>query len=166
MYANTAVAGGSSVVPYLFIPFHNTPDKAIIKYKYTDKAGNGALFRVKFFDMAGQSHDFDFRQTNTIQNDQEVPISLQTNNLSPIGLDIIFDATGMYPVAPILGNDCSSDLYIDYIRFAYNSTLKGINVGKKAATKGANNTFTHIVDTDLLPQLQFMKYIQVHGNVT
>ena len=157
MYAHTTVAGGSSVVPYLFIPFHNTPDKAIIKYKYTDKAGNGALFRVKFFDMAGQEHDFDFRQPNTITNDDEkASILLQSNNLSPIGLDIIFDATGMYPVAPILGNDCSSDLYIDYIRFVYNSTLKGINVGKKAATKESDSTFTHIVDTDLLPQLQFI----------
>ena len=155
MHANTTVAGGSSVVPYLFIPFHNTPDKAIIKYEYTDKAGNGALFRVKFFDMAGQEHDFDFRQPNTI--DEEASILLQSNNLSPIGLDIIFDATGMYPDAPIgLWSDCSSDLYVDYIRFAYNSTLTGIKVNGKAATKESDSTFTHTVDSDLMPSLEFI----------
>ena len=158
MYANTTVAGGTSVVPYLFIPFHNTPDKAIIKYKYTDKAGNGALFRVKFFDMAGQDHDFDFRQPNTITNDDEkASILLQSNNLSPIGLDIIFDATGMYPDAPTgLFTDCSSDLYIDYIRFAYNSTLTGIKVNGKAAKPESDTTFTYTIDSDLMPSLEFI----------
>lgn len=162
MYANTTVAGGSSIVPYSFIPFHNTPDQATINYNYKDKAGNGALVNFIFYDITGTEHSYSFKQTNTTSGYTETgytetTLPLSTDSISSIiGLDIVVDATGMYPDAPTLGSDCSSDLYVDYIRFVYNSTLKGINVGKKAATKGANNTFTHIVDTDLLPQLQFI----------
>ena len=151
MSGGFAVAGGTRIIPYGFIGYHNTPDKAFIKYKYPNAKGDGALFRFKFYDLAGQYQTFEHRQTNTVSNYTEVVLPLNTNSMSISGLDIIVDATGKYPEST-----SNADLYVDYIRFAYNSTLKGINVGKKAATKGANNTFTHIVDTDLLPQLQFI----------
>ena len=148
-----AVAGGTRVVPLGFIGFHNTPDQAIINYKYTNHAGNGALFRFKFYDLGGQAHDFDYRQTSEVANYREVSIPLSTSELLVSGLDIIVDATGKYPES-----SSSADLYIDYIRFAYNHTLTDIKVnGQKASKSGNNFNYTlKATDSDLLPNLQFI----------
>ena len=148
-----AVAGGTRVVPLGFIGFHNTPDQAIINYKYTNHAGNGALFRFKFYDLGGQAHDFDYRQTSEVANYREVSIPLNTSELLVSGLDIIVDATGKYPES-----SSSADLYIDYIRFAYNHTLTDIKVnGQKASKSGNNFNYTlKATDSDLLPNLQFI----------
>ena len=148
-----AVAGGTRVLPLGFIGFHNTPDQAIINYKYTNKAGNGALFRFKFYDLGGQAHDFDYRQTSEVANYREVSIPLNTSELLVSGLDIIVDATGKYPES-----SSSADLYIDYIRFAYNHTLTDIKVnGQKASKSGNNFNYTlKATDSDLLPNLQFI----------
>lgn len=146
-----APAGGTRINPSGFIAFRNTPDTAIIRYKYTKEAGNGALFRFKFFDTDVKSHDIDLRQSSKTNDYVTKHVALHTDQLDMMGMDIIVDATGNYPDA-----NSGAELNVDYIRFVYNSTLKGINVGKKAATKCANDTFTHIVDTDLLPQLQFI----------
>ena len=148
-----AVAGGTRVLPLGFIGFHNTPDQAIINYKYTKKAGNGALFRFKFYDLGGQAHDFDYRQTSEVPNYREVSIPLSTSELLVSGLDIIVDATGKYPES-----SSSADLYIDYIRFAYNHTLTDIKVnGQKASKSGNNFNYTlKATDSDLLPNLQFI----------
>jgi hypothetical protein len=146
-----APAGGSRINPSGFIAFRNTPDTAIIRYKYTKEAGNGALFRFKFFDTDVKSHDIDLRQSSKTNDYVTKHVALHTDQLDMMGMDIIVDATGNYPDA-----NSGAELNVDYIHFVYNSTLKGINVGKKAATKCANDTCTHIVDTDLLPQLQFI----------
>ena len=146
-----AVAGGTRVIPLGFIGFHNTPDQAIINYKYTNNAGNGALFRFKFYDLGGQAHDFDYRQTSEVANYREVSIPLKTSELSVSGLDIIIDATGKYPTS-----NKDADLYVDYIRFAYNSTLTDIKVNGKAATKESDTTFTYTIDSDLMPSLEFI----------
>ena len=56
MTVKLAVAGGTNVTPSGFIGFHNTPDKAIMNYKYTSSAGDGALFSFKFVDNEGTEH--------------------------------------------------------------------------------------------------------------
>ena len=136
MDASFAVAGGTRVVPNGFIKFNNTPDQAIIRYKYSKKAGNGALFQFKFFDSEGGEHVFDHIETNTSSDYIESTLPLLTNNLGVTGMDIIMDATAQYPTA---SND--ADLYVDYIRFAYNSNLKGITVNGIPATL-SGKTFT------------------------
>ena len=152
MDASFAVAGGTRVVPNGFIKFNNTPDHAIIRYKYSKKAGNGALFRFKFFDFDGEEHVFDHIQTNTSSNYIESTLPLTTNNLGVTGMDIIMDATAQYPIA-----SSDADLYVDYIRFSYNSKLKGITVNGIKATKN-NNTFKVILadsEDTTLPNIVF-----------
>lgn len=151
MSSGFAVAGGTRVIPHGFIGYHNTPDKAFINYKYTNSEGDGALFRFKFYDLSGNAHTIDHRQKQESSSYSEVPISLNTNNLLISGLDIIIDATGQYPTS-----SSGADLYVDYIRFAYNSTLTGIKVNGKAATKESDNTFTYTIDSDLMPSLEFI----------
>ena len=152
MDASFAVAGGTRVVPNGFIKFNNTPDHAIIRYKYSKKAGNGAIFRFKFFDFDGEEHVFDHIQTNTSSNYIESTLPLTTNNLGVTGMDIIMDATAQYPIA-----SSDADLYVDYIRFSYNSKLKGITVNGIKATKN-NNTFKVILadsEDTTLPNIVF-----------
>ncbi|MBO7457767.1 MAG: hypothetical protein J6T80_00755 [Paludibacteraceae bacterium] len=123
MTAKFAVAGGTTVTPSGFIGFHNTPDKAIVNYKYTSKAGNGALFRFKFVDIDGEEHLFDHTQTSTKSSYANYNVPLTTDGMAVAGLDIIIDATGQYPTA-----SSSADLYVDSIAFTYNSTPKDAKV--------------------------------------
>ena len=71
MYAHTTVAGGSSVVPHSFIPFNNTPDLAIINFKYPNVGGEGALFDFIFYDILGDQHSFKLTQKSTQKAFQE-----------------------------------------------------------------------------------------------
>ena len=146
-----APAGGTRISPSGFIAFRNTPDTAIIRYTYTKKAGNGALFRFKFFDTDVKSHDIDLRQSSKTNDYVTKHVALHTDQLDVIGMDIIVDATGNYPDA-----NNGAELSVDYIRFAYNSTLTGIKVNGKAAKPESDSTFTYTIDSDLMPTLQFV----------
>ena len=159
MYAHTTVAGGSSVVPHSFIPFNNTPDHAIINFKYPNVGGNGALFDFIFYDILGDKHSFKLTQNSKTSNYAERRVQLTTDEInSIIGLDVVIDATGMYPEVPILGDDCESELYIDYIRFGYNNTLKNIKVNGELAQRNGNNftyTLAEAANT-MIPSLEFI----------
>ena len=152
MTAKFAVAGATSTTPSGFISFHNTPDVAKINYKYTNKAGNGALFRFKFFDVEGEEHPFDHTQTSTKSSYAEYSLNLATDGLGVSGMDIIIDASGKYPE----GSN-TADLYVDYIRFVYNSTPKEAWAnGIKATLSGKTFTVTLTDPEDInLPSYEF-----------
>lgn len=153
MNASLAVAGGSSVTPSGFIGFHNTPDEAIMNYKYTDKAGNGALFRFKFFDTDGNEYTFDHTETATSGSFADHTLSMNTASLQVSGMDIIIDASGKYPKA-----DYVAKLYVDYVRFSYNSTLTALKVNGIDATLSGNAFSATLTDPEATqtPALAFM----------
>ena len=153
MSSGFAVAGATRVIPFGFIGFHNTPDNALINYKYTDKAGEGALFRFKFFNMSGESYDVDYRQQNTNANYSKVQVPLNTNGKYVSGLDIVIDASGKYP-----SGSQNANLYVDYIRFQYNNALKNIKVNGELAQRNGNNftyTLAEAANT-MIPSLEFI----------
>lgn len=153
MSSGFAVAGATRVIPFGFIGFHNTPDNALINYKYTDKAGEGALFRFKFFNMSGESYDVDYRQQNTNANYSKVQVPLNTNGKYVSGLDIVIDASGKYP-----SGSQNANLYVDYIRFQYNNALKNIKVNGELAQRNGNNftyTLAEAANT-MIPLLEFI----------
>ncbi len=153
MSSGFAVAGATRVIPFGFIGFHNTPDNALINYKYTDKAGEGALFRFKFFNMSGESYDVDYRQQNTNTNYSKVQVPLNTNGKYVSGLDIVIDASGKYP-----SGSQNANLYVDYIRFQYNNALKNIKVNGELAQRNGNN-FTYTLSeaaNTMIPLLEFI----------
>ena len=153
MSSGFAVAGATRVIPFGFIGFHNTPDNALINYKYTDKAGEGALFRFKFFNMSGESYDVDYRQQNTNTNYSKVQVPLNTNGKYVSGLDIVIDASGKYP-----SGSQNANLYVDYIRFQYNNALKNIKVNGELAQRNGNNftyTLAEAANT-MIPSLEFI----------
>ena len=132
-----APAAGSKTNPNGFISYHNTPDVAKINYKYTKKAGDGALFRFKFFDSDGNGHPFDHRQSSTKSSYAEYTLNLGTDSIGVTGMDIIIDASGQYPKG---AND--ADLYVDYIRFSFNSTPKAAKVNDIDAVLNDDKEFT------------------------
>lgn len=152
MSASFAVAGGTRVVPAGSIPFRNTPDQAIINYKYTSKAGNGALFRFKFVDPFGNETPFDLSKTSTGSNYVTETLNLNTDGINVTGLDIIIDASGEYP-----NGSSGADLYVDYIRFTYSSALDKVEVeGVEATLEG--NKFSSTLSSEFIgvPALKFI----------
>ena len=148
-----AVGGGTRVNPSGFIKFYNTPDQAQIRYHYSKSAGDGALFRFKFYDKNGTEKVFDLRKTGTTSDYATESLALNTSSSNVSGLDIIVDATGKYPTA-----SRDANLYVDYIRFAYNSTLTSIRVNGSIAKKNGN-TFTDTLSNSediTLPTLSFI----------
>ena len=153
MSVRLAGTGGSYVTPSGFIGFHNTPDSAIINYKYTSSAGDGALFRFKFFDINGDKYVFDHRQTNTSNDFADYTLHLSTDSLSISGMDIIIDASGKYPKAGY-----TAKLYVDYLRFIYNSRLSGILVNGESATRNSD-AFTYTLTDPEYTQLPSLTFI-------
>ena len=152
MTVSLNVASGSTVTPSGFIGFHNTPDAATINYKYTDKAGDGALFRFKFFDSEGNEHVFDHRQTSTSNTYADHTLALGTDGVSVSGMDIIIDASGKYPKS---GH--TAKLYVDYLRLSYNSTLKSLRVNNIPATLNGKVFSVTLTDPEAtaIPTLAF-----------
>ncbi len=152
MTVSLNAASGSTVTPSGFIGFHNTPDAATINYKYTDKAGDGALFRFKFFDSEGNEHVFDHRQTSTSNTYADHTLALGTDGISVSGMDIIIDASGKYPKS---GH--TAKLYVDYLRLSYNSTLKSLRVNNTPASLKGNAFTATLTDPEYtaIPDLAF-----------
>ena len=151
MTANFAVAGGTRVTPSGAISFLNTPDNATISYKYTVKAGNGALFRFVFSDNNKNKYTFDHRDTGTSSAYKTQTIQLGIDNKPISGLDVIIDASGNYP-----DGHSDAELYVDYIRFSYNSTLAALKVNGTNATLSGNAFTVTLTDIDAsAPALAF-----------
>lgn len=140
MTANFAVAGGTTTTPSGFIGFRNTPDIATINYKYTKKAGNGAKFQFLFFDVEGNVDTITHSQTSTKSSYADYTVNLGTDGKGINGMDIIIDASGECPKG-----SSTADLYVDYIRFSYNSKPQAAKVNGKLA-KLENKVFTVTLD--------------------
>lgn len=153
MSAGFAVAGGSRTIPYGFIAFHNTPDEVSMNYKYPTKAGNGARFRYIFYDASGTAITRDHLDTSTSGDFKTVSLPLKTNGLAINGMDIIIDVSGNYP-----SGSASAHLYVDYLRFSYNSTLKSISANGVQATQKGNKFTVRLTDMEdpYLPSLTFV----------
>ncbi len=152
MTASFAVSGGTRVTPNGAISFLNTPDSAIINYKYPDKAGNGALFRFIFSDNDKNKYTFDHKDTEKSSAYKTQTLSLNTDSKPITGLDVIIDATGAYP-----DGNSGANLYVDYVRFSYNSALSALSVNGIAATKDGNTFTVTLTDTEdiAIPTLLF-----------
>lgn len=148
-----SVAGGTRVQPYGNISFHNTPDSALMNYYYKKKnSDKGALIRYLFYDSSGKVDTVNHIESAVTDSYVIRTIPLQTDGMTPYGLDIVIDPTGMYPLTK---KDCELD--VDYLRFSYNSTLTDIKVNGKAATK-SGNAFKVQLDSEEtdLPTLSFV----------
>lgn len=134
------------------IPFHNTPDAVEIHYWYKEKSGNGALFAFRFFDNYGNETSFDYITAETTSEYVTYLHPLATDALNVQSMNIAVNATNQNK-----GVKAGAELYVDRLRFIYNSRLAALSVnGQEAVLSG--NRFTYVSETPerlALPVLTF-----------
>ncbi len=137
------------------IPYRNTPDNAIIRYKHEKKAGNGALFAFRFFED-GAEHNLDYTETST-GDWKEYYHALNTKKLVPTAMNIAINATNQT-------KDASKDakLLVDYIRFAHSSEIDSLVFdGTTYVAFDGTNEHTFTLDAEY----QGVPSLSVIGNV-
>lgn len=112
-----------------YINFHNTPDAISVNYQYKSKAGNGALFAYRFQDYDDTEYNFDYTQTATSgqYSTYTQPLDLSGKHIK--GMNIAVDATN-----ESRGASSGAELYVDWFKFSYNSTLTSLKVNGIDAT--------------------------------
>ncbi len=152
------VAGTSSFSISGGITFHNTPDQLTIRY-YNSKVTNNSLIQYTLTGING-TQTFNWTDSETGSDYKEVTHDLTEANTTagdPSLLNItlcsyntIDGTTGSLSTA--------AEMYVDWLRFAYNSTLTGINVNGEAATQDGNTFSYTIADAEntMLPTLSFI----------
>ncbi len=131
------------------ILYRNTPDNALIRYKYGTKKGNGALFAFRFFED-GTEHNLDYTETSAGDWKEHNHV-LNTKNLIPTALNIAINATN-----ETKGATSGAELFVDYIRFAHSSKINELILDGTTYTAfdGTNeHTFTLDAEYQGLPSL-------------
>ena len=152
------VAGSSSFSIQGGISFHNTPDNMSIRY-YNKDVKTNSLIQYSLTGMNGIKV-LEWKDTETHSDYKEVAFDLsEANNAAgaPSFLSItLCSFDGTYGTTNTSLNTLA-EMYVDYIRFSYNSKLKGITVNGIKATKN-NNTFKVILadsEDTTLPNIVF-----------
>ena len=138
------------------IPFYNTPDSVTIRYHYAKKAGNGALFAFRFFDTVHKEHRehaMDYIATETTSDYVIYTHALATDALELHSMNIAINATNQEDHVSM-----GADLYVDYLRFIYNSRLSGILVNGESATRNSD-AFTYTLTDPEYTQLPSLTFI-------
>ena len=135
-----------------YINFHNTPDAISVNYQYKSKAGNGALFAYRFQDYDGTEYNFDYTQTATSGQYSTYTQSLDLSGKHIKGMNIAVDATN-----EAKGASKDAELYVDWFRFSYNSTLTALRVNGIDATLSGNDFSVTLTDPEAVqtPALAF-----------
>ncbi|MBR3408615.1 MAG: hypothetical protein IKG86_07215 [Paludibacteraceae bacterium] len=144
------------------IPFRNTPDNIAIDYNlsaYKNNA-NGWMFVYNANGMRQVNYSQSFSQlTKNKWYTCSQPITYDPNFI-PMNLDILICAAPSTVLSDYYTNfgvsRSTSTMYVDNLRFSYNSSLNGLNVAGTAATLSGND-FTATIDPETLgvPALTF-----------
>lgn len=139
---NLAVAGASTFTVQGGIDFHNSPDELIVRtrassvsnsnrivYQLWGAMGNAEKVLSTSTESAYTTHTIDLTEVN-----QKVGAPTQMN----IILNSAFQESAYQTTS-----GSSAEMYVDYVRIAYNSKLAGIKVDGSEATKdGTSFTYT------------------------
>ena len=153
-----AVNDGTAVAFSGSITYRNTPDQVKIRYQHKAMAGKkyGALFAIRFFDSAGTEYNRDYVTTDLNGDYIEY-----VGNLSLSGIDITGMNIAVNSINQFSGSGGTSaagaEMYLDYIRFSYNSAISAIKVNGVSAAKNGNE-FTLTLDPDFVgrPQIDII----------
>jgi hypothetical protein len=131
-----AVNDGTTVGFSGSIPFRNSPDVATIRYKHEAMAGgkNGALFAFRFFDADGKEYPCDYTTKDLDKDYKEYNHALSISGLPIVGMNIAVNSINQFSGSG--GTSAAgAEMYLDYIRFSYNSAISDIKVNGVSATK-------------------------------
>ncbi len=154
---NVQSAGGSSFAAEGNIPFHNTPDILSIRYKQpTIKTNNRIIYelngtKVKYEDTeaSAPTKDFMVRDINLS--------AANTVGIIPNAMNIVLNSF-FKEGGSTTDKGADTDMYIDWVRFIYNSKLSKITFADEELTP-AGTSFTYEFtdpEADTKPALTFV----------
>ena len=151
------VAGTSSFSVSGGITFHNTPDQLTIRY-YNSKVTNNSLIQYTLTGLNG-TKTFNWTDSETDSNYKEVTKDLTEANTTAGDPSLLNITLCSYNTTDGTTGSLSTaaEMYVDWLRFTYNSTLKAVNVNGEVAIQEGNAfsyTLTDIENT-LIPTLAF-----------
>ena len=151
------VAGTSSFSVSGGITFHNTPDQLTIRY-YNSKVTNNSLIQYTLTGLNG-TKTFNWTDSETGSNYKEVTKDLTEANTTAGDPSLLNITLCSYNTTDGTTGSLSTaaEMYVDWLRFTYNSTLKAVNVNGEAAMQEGNAFSYTLTDAEniLLPTLSF-----------
>ena len=156
---NWGVAGSSSFNIIGGISFHNTPDQMAVKY-YNSKVKNNSLIQYSLTGMNGVK-TLEWKDSETGSNYKEVVYDLSEANKGagdPTLLNLTLCSFDGPHGTTNTSLNTLAEMYVDYIRFTYNSALKNIKVNGELAQR-SGNSFTYTLSeaaNTMIPSLEFI----------
>ena len=156
--ANWGVAGSSSFSISGGISFHNTPDQVAMRY-YNKKVKNHSLIQYSLTGTHGVK-TLEWKDSKTHSDYKEVTFDLSEANQTagdPTLLNITICSFNSIAGTTNTSLNTLAEMYVDYLRFSYNSTLTSIKVNDSVAVKDGN-AFSYTLpnsENTLIPTLTF-----------
>ena len=156
--AKWGVAGSSSFGISGGISFHNTPDQVAIRY-YNQKVKNHSLIQYSLTGTHGVK-TLEWKDAETRSDYKEVMFDLSEANQTagdPTLLNITICSFNSIAGTTNTALNTLAEMYVDYLRFSYNSTLTSIKVNDSVAVKDGNAFSYTLPDSEntLIPTLAF-----------
>ena len=156
--AKWGVAGSSSFGISGGISFHNTPDQVAIRY-YNQKVKNHSLIQYSLTGTHGVK-TLEWKDSETRSTYKEVMFDLSEANQTagdPTLLNITICSFNSIAGTTNTSLNTLAEMYVDYLRFSYNSTLTSIKVNDSVAVKDGNAFSYTLPDSEntLIPTLAF-----------
>ena len=152
------VAGSSSFGISGGISFHNTPDKMNIRY-YNSKVKDHSLIQYSLTGTDGVK-TLEWKDSETRSDYKDVTIDLSEANQTagdPTLLNITICSFNSIAGTTNTALNTLAEMYVDYLRFSYNSTLTSLKVNDSVAVKDGNAFSYTLPDSEntLIPTLTF-----------
>lgn len=156
--AKWGVAGSSSFGISGGISFHNTPDQVAMRY-YNKKVKNHSLIQYSLTGTHGVK-TLEWKDSETRSDYKEVMFDLSEANQTagdPTLLNITICSFNSIAGTTNTALNTLAEMYVDYLRFSYNSTLTSIKVNDSVAAKDGNAFSYTLPDSEntLIPTLAF-----------
>ena len=157
--AKWGVAGSSSFGISGGISFHNTPDQVAMRY-YNKKVKNHSLIQYSLTGTHGVK-TLEWKDSETRSDYKEVTFDLSEANQTagdPTLLNITICSFNSIAGTTNTALNTLAEMYVDYLRFSYNSTLTSIKVNDSVAVKDGNAFSYTLPDSEntLIPTLTFI----------
>ena len=153
------VSGSSSFPISGGISFHNSPDQVAIRY-YNKKVKNHSLIQYSLTGTHGVK-TLEWKDADTQSDYKVATFDLSEANKiagDPTLLNITICSFHITNSQTNTALNTLAEMYVDYLRFSYNSALKGLKVNDSIATKDGNTFSFTLPDPEntLIPTLTFM----------
>lgn len=156
--AKWGVAGSSSFGISGGISFHNTPDQVAIRY-YNKKVKNHSLIQYSLTGTQGVK-TIEWKDADTQSDYKVATFDLSEANQTagdPTLLNITICSFNSIAGTTNTSLNTLAEMYVDYLRLSYNSTLTSIKVNDSIAVKDGNAFSYTLPDSEntLIPTLTF-----------